>query len=296
MDKEEEITRLLEDSISKSIVGEKNIGLIFSAGVDSTLVGVLACKFTSVSAYNVGISGSVDREYAKKVEKDLGFNVNFVEVDEKEIEKTLPTVLKAIGEPNPLKVAVGLPFYFASKAASKDGFSVMLCGQGPDELFGGYARYLTDFENKGFNGVAQSMQDDLTNLYESQLQYDEKVCKLNNITLKFPFLNKDLVEYVSKIPIQEKIKILGAGPSYECVDEVKELKVIRKFILREAAKSVGVPDPILNRPKKAAQYGSGTSKVIEKLARKRGCKKQALDEGRTDYVRYYIESIWNEIK
>ncbi|MFH1835623.1 MAG: asparagine synthase-related protein [Methanobacteriota archaeon] len=292
MEKEEEIIRLLEDSISRSIVGEKSVGLIFSAGVDSTLVGVLACKFTSVSAYNVGISGSVDMEYAKKVENDLRFKVNFVEVCEEEIEKTLPVVLKAIGEPNPLKVAVGLPFYFASKAARRDGFSVMLCGQGPDEMFGGYARYLTDVRGESFPGVAQSMREDVANIYESQLQYDERVCKLNNMTLKFPFLNKDLVEYVSKIPIEEKIRVVEGKADYDCVDDVGELKVIRKFILREAAKSVGVPDLILNRPKKAAQYGSGTSKVIEKLARKRGYKKKALDEGRTDYVRYYIESIF----
>ena len=40
--------------------------------------------------------------------------------------------------------------------------------------------------------------------------------------------------------------------------------LLRKHILRDVAKSIGVPDYIADRPKKAAQYGSGINKILKK--------------------------------
>jgi len=39
---------------------------------------------------------------------------------------------------------------------------------------------------------------------------------------------------------------------------------LRKCILREVAKDLGVPQEIVKRPKKAAQYGSGIHKILTK--------------------------------
>jgi len=39
---------------------------------------------------------------------------------------------------------------------------------------------------------------------------------------------------------------------------------LRKCILREIAKDIGVPSEIVRRPKKAAQYGSGIHKILVK--------------------------------
>jgi asparagine synthase (glutamine-hydrolysing) len=43
---------------------------------------------------------------------------------------------------------------------------------------------------------------------------------------------------------------------------------IRKYIFREFARTLGLPEKITERAKKAAQYGSGIMSVMKKLARK----------------------------
>ncbi len=286
---------LLEESIRKCVRGQRKVGLIYSSGIDSTLVGVVASKIVPVRAYNVGVAGSPDAAYARKERDNVSFDVSFIEVSEADIEDALPVVLKAIGEPNPLKLAVGIPFYFASKKAKDDGFSVMLCGQGPDELFGGYSKYLDTLASGGYPKLESAMREDAENLRESQLSFDERVCRLNKVTLKFPFMDDDFAGFALSIPVESKIREASSNPEYACVDEVSGKRFIRKFALREAAKKAGVPAGILNRRKKAAQYGSGVQKTIEKIARKRGLKTEAEKGGRSDYVRFFVERMWDEI-
>jgi asparagine synthase (glutamine-hydrolysing) len=284
---------LLEESVRKCVTGERSVGLVYSSGVDSTLVGFMASRFLPVRAYNVGVSGSQDTAYARKESKTVPFDVYIIEVTEEDVEKALPLVVAAIGEPNPLKVAVGIPFYFASKKASEEGFSVMLCGQGGDELFGGYSKYLDELKSGGYSNLEAAMRRDVEGIYESQLKYDERVCNINHVKLMFPFMDKEFVEYALSIPAELKVKGMGDKQEYACADKVDGRKFIRKFILREAAKKAGVPAQILNRPKKAAQYGSGVQKAIDKIARNK-FKNKALEEGRSDYVRFYMENIWDE--
>lgn len=284
---------LFEDSLGKCLRGQEQIGLVYSSGLDSAFVGFKASEQTEVRAYNVGFPGAADRVFAEKTEKDVPFPIRFVELDELLVEDALPNVIKAIGEPNPLKASVGIPFYFASKRASEDGHDVMLCGQGPDELFGGYSRYLDVYAKEGYGGVEDAMRSDVMSLHASQLIYDERVVGVNGVKLLYPFLDEKFVRYTLSTPIELRLKKVSGEPEYSCVDEVSGEKLIRKYLFREVAKMAGVPYEILNRPKKAAQYGSGTMKTIEKLARKRGYKKEASKLGRTDYVRYYIERLFD---
>ena len=47
-------------------------------------------------------------------------------------------------KPDPVKASIGVPFYWVAEKAAEAGFKVMLAGQGADELFGGYQRYVTE--------------------------------------------------------------------------------------------------------------------------------------------------------
>lgn len=291
----DKLLELFDASVVKCVGGEREVGLIYSSGVDSTLVGVAASRHAQVTGYNVGISGSPDVSYARDADSDLPFSLTYVEITEGDVKDALPAVAKAVGEPNPLKISVGIPFYFASKAASQDGLKLMLCGQGPDELFGGYNRYLEVFGSTGYVGLEEALKADVEGLYESQLVFDERITGVNGVSLGFPFLDEGFVDFALGIPVELKVAEVEGEPEYACVDEVGGKRVIRKFILREAAGKAGVPETILNRPKKAAQYGSGAMKVIEKLARKSGAKSEASDAGRSDYVRFYIERVFDEV-
>jgi len=283
---------LLEKAVEEECRVE-SIGVLYSAGVDSTLLSFLASKYAKVTAYVTGWEGnSRDIEYALRTKSNVPFEVEIVDMDEREVEEVIPTILKIINKPNPVELGVGIPFYFACKKAKEDDQKIMLCAQGADELFGGYKKYIDCVVEEGYSALEKMMSYDLNNLPRTNLYRDRAIAELHSLHLSTPFLHEKVVEYVTtEIPIKLKVCEVENG-EFECVDKVNNKNFIRKYLLRLAAREVGVPECILNRKKKAAQYGSGAQKILERLARKKGFKSKAKEMGRGDYVRMYIEEFF----
>ena len=285
MEHVERLRELLTKAVEKSC--DSDTGIIFSGGIDSTIVAMLASKFSKVTAYACGIPGSHDLEYAMDA-KDLGFDVKAIEMTPEKIENSLDSIVSTIGT-NPVKVSVAVPFHFASKEAKEDGLTTMLCGQGADELFGGYNRYLEPLPD--YVKAGEMMKKDIGNIRAEQLNNDIVICRENGIELRAPFLDEEFKNYVMEIPIESKIHEIKNSEEFTCIDEVDDRKFIRKYVLRLLAKELGVPGPILNRRKKAAQYGSGSWKTIQRLARGGGFKEEAGKAGRKDYTKLFLESL-----
>ncbi|ODS39293.1 MAG: hypothetical protein A7316_11145 [Candidatus Altiarchaeales archaeon WOR_SM1_86-2] len=255
------------------------VGIIFSAGVDSTTIALLASKFTDVATYTVGIEDSADVEHVREAEdylKDHSIKVRIIEVDEDILAGDLDKIISSVGkvaEINSLQVSVGIPFHFASKKASEDGLNVMLCGQGADEVFGGYDRYLGYIMDGGYDELKRNMDRDVDNAFEDNGYRDQEVCRANGIELRWPYLDDRLLDYAKEIPPELKVyEVKNEKEEFSCVDEIDDRKFIRKYILRSAAEEIGVPGFIINRKKKAAQYGSGSQKLLKRVARGNGFK------------------------
>ena len=62
-----------------------------------------------------------------------------------------------------------MPLYIAAEMASEDGIKVMLSGQGADELFAGYHRYLKFYQEQG-EDAQENLNKDIDNLYQVNLQ------------------------------------------------------------------------------------------------------------------------------
>ncbi|AXV36778.1 MAG: asparagine synthase (glutamine-hydrolyzing) [Methanobacterium sp. BRmetb2] len=245
----------LIESVKKRIRGVDEVGIIFSGGVDSTLLAKIAVDIgIKPCLYSVGHEDSIDLKFSKKAAKLLDLPLDYQFIDEEVVEKNLPYVLDAIEEFNVMKIGVGMTAYLASKMAHANGLKVMLSGQGADELFGGYHRYLSYYHEKG-EKAQNDLLGDVLNLYHVNLQRDDAACMANSVELRVPYLDKDIINIAMDIPMKYKIK-----------DENDKL---RKCILRQVAAEVGVPPLIVNRPKKAAQYGSGIHKILVKKVLKK---------------------------
>ncbi|MFC2162526.1 asparagine synthase C-terminal domain-containing protein [Candidatus Altiarchaeota archaeon] len=276
----ETLEELLSASVS-SLCKEKT-GIIFSSGVDSMIIAVLAARFSRVNAYVVGYEGSPDLACALSIGADYGFEIQPVIIDDDKVDAVLPEITKIVGEPNPVKVGVGVPMYFASKAAKEDGFDVMLCGQGADEIFGGYNRYIESYVSGGPDKVGQMMASDIQTADEDNLDRDRAVTAHNGIELRFPYLGAEFLEYSVGLPLDLKVREVDASfNEFTCIDEVEGRHFVRKYAIRRLAARLDVVTQIINRPKKAAQYGSHVNKNLEKIAKRHGHKR----------TREYLETL-----
>jgi asparagine synthase (glutamine-hydrolysing) len=282
---------LLEKSVKKCC--EKEVASVYSSGIDSAVITFLASEYCKVAAYTVGAKESEDIKCSAKSREDASFKINLIEIDESSVEEILPDLVRLVGLPDPLKVSVGVPLYFAAREAKKDGLSIMLSGQGGDELFGGYNRYLAHAANGDYERLKAAMQKDVDTAYADNLDRDIAICKEFGLDLRFPFMDSDFGKYAANIPADLKVFELKENTveEFACVDEVDKKRFIRKYFLRLLAADIGLPQYILDRKKKAAQYGSEAEKLIDRIARKNDYKKKAADAGRKDYMRMYLESL-----
>ena len=256
----------LYSAVEKRVENISNVGLIFSGGVDSTILAVLLKQIAenrnnnknsiplNIKLYSVGIENSQDIKFSKEIAEELGLDLKTVIIDENTVKESIKPVLTAIEDDNVMKLGVGMTIYLAAKAMKEDNIKVALSGQGADELFGGYNRYLKHFkENSLFDAyfaLDEEIYHDIANMYHVNLERDDAVSMANGVELRVPFLDKDIIDLALDIPGIYKIK--------------DNEDVLRKHILRDVAKSIGVPDYIADRPKKAAQYGSGINKILKK--------------------------------
>ncbi|HHQ45057.1 MAG TPA: hypothetical protein ENN13_02855 [Candidatus Altiarchaeales archaeon] len=285
------LDRLITRGVEDATDGLDHVGIIFSGGIDSTLIALKAREFKTVECFTVGFEDSHDFRHAR-IAKDKGLNVTEILLDLDFLEEALIDVVNLVGEPNPLAAGVGVPMYLASKKAREAGLDVMLCGQGADELFGGYWRYVEAYVSNGPEAVAEWMRRDVATADADNLDRDRLVTSANSIELRFPFLLGELVEYSLNLPIEYRLREVDEGfNEYECVDNVEGRRFVRKYALRKVAEMNGVPSEIINRSKKAAQYGSSVHKHMEKLARIRGFKEKARDSGEQSYLKLYLNSL-----
>ena len=246
------IDKLLKLSVTKRVQDISEVGVIFSGGVDSSYLALLLKEISQniplkITLYAVGIEGSKDIDSAIYASKFLNLELKTQILTEDLIRKALPSVVKAIGDVNLMKVGVGLTTYFATKMVAEDNIKVAISGQGADELFGGYKRYLDSFINGTLN---YDIRHDIANMYHINLQRDDACSMLNSVELRLPFLDEKFVELVLNIPDNKKIVSMHDD--------------MRKSFLRKLAFEEGLDYDIAYRPKKAAQYGTGIDKILRK--------------------------------
>lgn len=250
-DLKEQLKANLIGSVKKRLRGLSQVGVMFSGGVDSTILAYLSCEMgMETILYSVGHEDSADFKFAQKTARDISLPLHLQRVTRDDVKYYLPLVLNAIGEFNLMKLGVGMPAYIAAEMAHEDGVKVMLSGQGADELFAGYHRYLKIYQKRG-EEVHQDLESDIYNLYQVNLQRDDAVAMANGVELRVPYLDLDVINIAMNIPMEYKIE--------------GEDDQLRKRILREVARDLGVPEDNVKRPKKAAQYGSGIDKMIRRV-------------------------------
>ncbi|HQX55892.1 MAG TPA: asparagine synthase (glutamine-hydrolyzing), partial [Pyrinomonadaceae bacterium] len=138
----QETTRILRESTKLRMISEVPLGAFLSGGVDSSIVVALMAQESAapVKTFSIGFEEQdfSELKYARRVAEHVGaeYNEFIVRPDALEV---LPTLVEHYGEPYADSSAV--PTYYVAKE-TRQHVTVALNGDGGDESFAGYERYM----------------------------------------------------------------------------------------------------------------------------------------------------------
>ena len=252
---------LLKASVEKRLHNVKRVAVLVSGGVDSCLIAKLvsdmaATRGIEVTTYTAGVEGATDIQYAERFAKELGLKHKVRRLCQDEIESYIPRVVAAVEERDLVQIEAGIGVYAAVEMASQDGLKVILSGQGPDELWGGYSWYPHVVAKDGYDCLLQNMWGDLERADIETFDRENRIAMAHGVEKVFPYADIEVVKLAMSVSPQ--LKITSAEDR------------VGKRPHREAAKRLELPAEYADRSKDAAQHGTGIHDTLDAIARKNG--------------------------
>ena len=136
----QQITDSLKESVRVHKIADVPVGAFLSGGIDSSFITAL---FKPENTFSVGFGDYEgifnETDQARRLSEILGFNHHIRLIGAEEFFSALPTIQYHLDEPQSNLSTV--PLYFLAQLASEH-VTVVLSGEGADELFGGYESYM----------------------------------------------------------------------------------------------------------------------------------------------------------
>jgi len=141
---------LLSESVRMHMMSDVPRGAFLSGGVDSSVIAALLKRQEELSTYSVGYGEDKYDELseARRTAEVLGTKHHEIKVSATDFWQALPRMVWHMDEPVADPAACAL--YFVAERASRD-ITVVLSGEGADEVFGGYGIYREPAEVRKFN-------------------------------------------------------------------------------------------------------------------------------------------------
>lgn len=139
------LLELLEQSVQLRMVSDVPVGVFLSGGVDSTANVALMTKIagSGVHTFTAGFKGQAsfdERPVAREAAEYYKTRHDEVEITEADLIDALPKLSYYLDEP--VADPTVIPIFFLSKLAREKNAIVILNGDGGDELFCGYRKYM----------------------------------------------------------------------------------------------------------------------------------------------------------
>ena len=149
------LRELIEDSVRIQMRSDVPVGAYLSGGMDSSLVTMMAAKHyggrlkTFTGAFREGQDFD-ETAYAREVADACGAEMHEIYPTQEQFVELLPKLIYHMDEP---AAGPGLfPQFMVSQLASQE-VKVVLGGQGGDEIFGGYTRFMVAYLEQALKGA-----------------------------------------------------------------------------------------------------------------------------------------------
>lgn len=239
----------LVSAVQKRLMSDRPIGALLSGGLDSSLVCAIAAKELAkvgkrLSTFSIGMPGSTDLQYAKRVAEHIGSDHHEILVDPSDFLKAIPDVIQAIESYDITTVRASVGNWLVGKyIKDHTDIKVVFNGDGSDETGGGYLYFYKAPNNDEFEAEVGRLLEEI-HLYDV-LRSDRSMAA-HGLEARTPFLDKRVVATWRSISTD----LRRPGPDR-----------MEKQILREAFDDGLLPIEILYRKKEA--FSDGVSSVAD---------------------------------
>jgi asparagine synthase (glutamine-hydrolysing) len=133
---------LLEESVRLRLMSDVPLGLFLSGGIDSSAIAALMSRMIDrpLQTFSVAFKDRAfnELEYSRTVATAIGAEPHEVVIDDRAFFDALPRLVWH--EDEPIAHPSSIPLYFVSELARRH-VTVVLTGEGSDELLAGYGKY-----------------------------------------------------------------------------------------------------------------------------------------------------------
>lgn len=156
----------LRDSVRRHLHAEVPVGAFLSSGVDSSAIVALAREVQpGLHAFTAGFAqaGYSEIEIAQDTAEQLGVRLTPTVVTDDDVLRELPRIVQLLDDP--VADPSLIPLYFLARTAARH-VTVVLSGEGSDELFGGYTIYREPASLSGVDRLPGGLKRGLRTLSE----------------------------------------------------------------------------------------------------------------------------------
>ena len=227
------------EAVKTRLISDRPIGCLLSGGLDSSLVTSILCKLIgakNVRTYSIGMEGSTDLFYAKKVADFLGTQHTEVKFTPQEGFNVIPKVIETLATYDITTIRASVGMYLVSKYIREHSDDkVIFSGEGSDEILQGYLY----FHNAPtpVDGEIESLR--LVNqLHNYDVLRADRCISSNGLEPRVPFLDRRFVDLCMALPVNDKCPkegiekyILRKAFDYDSTDSTQETCYLPKEVL-----------------------------------------------------------------
>ncbi|WP_412467667.1 asparagine synthase (glutamine-hydrolyzing) [Pedobacter sp. KLB.chiD] len=144
-------------SIKQQMIADVDIGVLFSGGIDSSIITILASQYNHNRLSSISANFNEIDFSEKKQRNNLLQNIHIQNIEQlityRDFVQNFETVLASMDQPT----NDGINTWFVCKTAKAHGIKVVLSGLGADELFGGYPSFDRIYKIQNLNGLSKSV-------------------------------------------------------------------------------------------------------------------------------------------
>jgi asparagine synthase (glutamine-hydrolysing) len=236
----------IERAVEKRLQSDVPLGCFLSGGLDSSIIAGLARgRIAPLHTFSVGVEGSEDLEAARRMSAHLGTVHHELVITPEMVREALPKIIYHLETFDQDLVRSAVPCWFVSELARRH-VTVVLTGEGADELFAGYA-YHREYGQP--EALATELARSINVMHGINLQRVDRMTMAHGLEARVPFLDREVIEHAAAIDMDLKLKEM-------------DRRLVEKWILRLAFEDL-LPGEIVWRVKQQFDQGSGLDRLLD---------------------------------